>query len=220
MSNLSYDGQPILFTNYLNLKDLDLFLKAIPKISQFTSKFAKPRMKAYEVQMFFKIMFFTALRVTENINLQKRDFDLKHQILTVRNPKTKKGKTQFTSIPPPLHHDLEIFLARYSDDEQIFRITRGTARQYAKAAGEKADLDVYEVLEEKKIEGVYNHMMRKSYAKFLEDNGAPLSYIMIKGRWKSKTMVDVYTQRTAVDLINWENKLFSKLPDTVSNIFQ
>lgn len=191
---------------------LDKFIEAIPKIHSFTSKTKRPAMKASHFQLFFKILYYCALRVSEGIKLTKADFDIKHRIIRIRNPKTAKGKIQKTTIAPPILDELQSFLGWHKDDDQFFKMHRTTAQYYAKQAGIVAGLNIFDELEKRSIDGMYTHIFRKSYAKFMENRGAKPSLIMLKGRWKPMAVYQTYTKPSIMELLQWEEKVFSQLP--------
>jgi len=194
--------------NYISPSGLVLFLDAIPKLSCYYGNFQKPPLAAFQLQLLFKLCYYCALRISEALNLEKRDFDLEHKTLRIRNAKTGKGKTQKTSIAPPIIKDLKSYFSLHSVD-QLFKCSRQTAWKYAKEAGEIAGLKIYDELEERSIAGVYTHIFRKSYAKFMENEGANPSLIMIKGRWKPSAMYQTYTKPSIMTLIAWEDKIFN-----------
>jgi len=200
-----------LYDNYLDFERLDLFLDAIPKLKTYRFRQGiPPKMRPRELQMYFKIMFYCCLRSIEGAKLIKSDFDLDHRILILRSPKTNKKGFQKTTLPPPLLEDLEFFLDYKKDNEILFPIAHSTIWNYCKQAGEIANLKIFEELENRSIEGMFSHIFRKSYAKFMEDAGAGPSLIMLKGRWKPHQMYQFYTRPSLVSLIKWEMKIFSK----------
>jgi len=170
-----------IYENFLDLERLEKFLAALPKLKTYrTRQGIPPKIKPRDLQLFFKIMFYCALRSKEAMNLQKRDFDLEHRILRIRSPKTNKKGFQKTTLPPPLLDDLEFFLDYKTDNEKLFHITKSTLWNYCKEAGEIANLIIFEELEIRSIEGMFSHIFRKSYAKLMEDRGANPSLIMLR----------------------------------------
>jgi len=197
--------------NYLDLERLEKFSQAIPKLDCYTKGFQRPALRSSELILFYKILFYCALRVSEGLRLTKEDFNLQSRVLYIKNAKTGKGKTQKTTIAPPLLEDLKWFLNSRKDGEILFPMCRDTALRYAKEAGYKAELNIIDELEQKTIHGIYTHIFRKSYAKFMENKGANPSYIMIKGRWKPSAMYQVYTKPSIMALVEWEDKIFENL---------
>jgi len=91
-----------------------------------------------------EIQYCSGLRIGEVIKLIKADFDLNHRILTIRNPKTAKGKIQKTTILPYQINSLEKFLDQYSDNDLLFPTTRMTMWKYYRNAGRLAGLNIFE----------------------------------------------------------------------------
>ncbi len=162
------------------------------------------------MQLFFKILYYCALRVSEVINLEKDDINLERNILRVRRAKT--GKNQKTSIPKPLVYALEELLKLCPN--KLFDITRQTVWTYGKKAGKLAGLNIFEDQEKREIEGVWTHLFRKSYAKMMYEAGASVVLIDVKLRHshKSPSMADstfTYIKPDINALIEWENKHFA-----------
>jgi len=210
-----------LLPDHLSPKDFERFLVTIPKFRIYVKAHQHPPMRSSQLQMFFKIMYFCALRVSEVINLKKSDFDLTNRIVHLRDSKTGKGKVQSTSIPPPLLPDLTKFLSWFrEDDEKLFYISRKSIHQYCMEIADTAGIRIFEELEGgKEMHHVYPHIFRKSYIKFLDDNGTSDSLLIRKGRWTSKFMFQRYTKKSITALVLWEEKLFKEKLSTVSNLF-
>jgi len=213
----------IQFANSLNLETLQKFLNEMPNLTAFEKGPGRsPTINPQELQMMYKIQFFCALRIGEARKLTKDNFDLNHRILYLVNPKTKKGGVQKTTIPPPLIADLMYFLdlkKRFPKDLPLFRIGQTAAWTYCKQGGELANLNIFEELENRSIEGMFTHIFRKSYAKFMEENGATPSLIMLKGRWKPRAVYQFYTKPSLMNLLNWESKIFPNSLESYRTIF-
>lgn len=118
-------------------------------------------------------------------------------------------KDQFTTV---LARDIPT-LAKYtenlSDCDKVFpRISRMTAWQYAKNAGIMAGLPIFEQQEERKVDGVWTHLFRKSRAKIMEDLGAKESLISRKLRHSAKNVTQVYTKVDLNAVLEWERKIY------------
>jgi len=77
-------------TNYLNPKVFyGTFLKWLPRLEPFTSGVGRPAsMDADHFVMAARIQYGSALRISEDLRLVRKDFDLNHRILTLHNTKT------------------------------------------------------------------------------------------------------------------------------------
>lgn len=159
------------------------------------------------------IEYCEALRVTEMLNLIKSDFDLNHRILTVRNPKTAKGKVQKTTIPPFQINSLEKFLDQYSDNDRLFPTTRMTVWKYYRNAGRLAGLNIFESQDQRDINNVWTHMLRKSWSKLMENLGAKESLIARKLRHSPRSVTQRYTKVDINALLDWEEKHMSTILD-------
>lgn len=77
-------------TNYLNPKLFyGTFLKWLVKLEPFTSGVGRP--PAMDADHFYyaaRIQYGSALRISEDLGLTRKDFDLNHRILTLRHTKT------------------------------------------------------------------------------------------------------------------------------------
>jgi len=219
--------------NYLTVADFDKFIEAL-----YNLNFNRAPMTAKGFEMLYSCAFFCALRISEALNLRTEDFNLNRNILTLPITKTgfkhcscskwKKNKLlevdtncnecqgrgkvrvpQKTTIPPPFIEPLREFLI--PQHSKIFVCSRQTAWRYAKLIGHLANLDIFDIIGKgKEIEGIYTHLFRKSYAKFMEEKGASPSLINLKGRWKPKEQYLTYTKPSLISLINWEAKAWSK----------
>ncbi len=162
------------------------------------------------MQLFFKILYYCALRVSEVINLEKDDINLERRILKVRRAKT--GNNQKTSIPQPLMKAFDAELSSCPD--KLFDISRQTVWSYGKRAGNLANLEIFEDQDKREIEGVWTHLFRKSYAKMMYNAGASVVLIDVKLRHshKSPSMADstfTYIKPDINALIEWEDKHFN-----------
>jgi len=215
----------IQFANSVSLETLNSFLNVLPNLNAFEPHHpgSTPKIKPKELQMMYKIQFFCALRIGEARKLIIEDFDLKHRIIYIRDPKTKKGGVQKTTIPPPLIADLEglfDYVGRRSINSlPLFQIGGTAAWKYCKEGGELANLNIFEELENRSIEGMFTHIFRKSYAKFMEEAGATPSLIMLKGRWKPSAVYQFYTKPSLMTLLNWESKIFPNSLESYRTIF-
>ncbi len=189
--------------NYLTVADFDKFIEAL-----YNLNFNRAPMSAKSFEILYSCAFFCCLRISEALNLREDDFNFDRKIVTIRQGKT--GKNQKTSIAPPFIEPLRRF-ADTKIGRALFSCSRQTAWRYSKDIGKAAGLNVFDIVGKgKEIEGVYTHLFRKSYAKFMEEKGASPSLINLKGRWKPKDQYQTYTKPSLISLINWEAKAWSK----------
>jgi len=198
-----------LQTNYLDPESFDKFIEVIPKMNNYVYNF-RYALNPQMMQLFFKILYYCALRVSEVIQLTREDINLERRILRVRRAKT--GKNQKTSIPIPLREAL-LKAFEVCPTDKLFDITRQTVWTYGKKAGKMAGLDIFEDQDKREIEGVWTHLFRKSYAKMMYNAGANVVLIDVKLRHshKSPSMADstfTYIKPDINALIQWETEHF------------
>jgi len=178
-------------------------IDAIPLVTEYN----KSKLHAYQadmvptaavLQIFFKIQYCHALRVSEALNLKYSDFNFDRNILTLHDTKTGKGKKQFTSIPPD-------FKERFATDieRKIFSYNRQLIWSYVKKACKMAKLELGEQQDERYIEGGWTHLIRKSRAKMMIEKGASEVLVKVKLRHKFTT-TERYTRPDINALIKWE----------------
>jgi len=119
-------------TNYFNPKDFEEFLWGLTMLEPFTGDSGRPPMSAQRFVNLFKLMRECNLKVSDAINLRKRDFDLKHKTIMIRYPNS--DKVQKTITLPKDDIWIQKFLLYYNNKDKIFSTTAKTVRQYAKDA--------------------------------------------------------------------------------------
>lgn len=187
------------------------FLDWIVRLQPFHSKTGKPPITANQFYWGARIQLGCGLRVSEMTSLIKEDFDLDHKVLTIRNPKTAKGKNQFTTIMPYDISRLERFLNKFSDCDGLFPTTRSTIWKYYKNTGIIAGMNIFTVKEEQVINGIWTHLMRESCSKIYEEAGAKQSITARKLRHKPATMTDRYTKADLNAVLDFDDKHFQEL---------
>lgn len=211
--------------NYLSPEKFAKFLDVMPRLPVYHMDLQKPPITPRELQMLAKIQYGCGLRITEALSLESNDFDMDNQILTLNHTKTgfkicskckakdpncikcngkgKIRKPQFTSIPSWLITDLKNFLKNRSGI--LFSASRVTIWDYYKSAGYMANLDIFEQQTEREIRGVWTHLLRKSYSKWMQNQGASRELRMVKLRHTNRDAQDTYDRPDIHTLINWEN---------------
>lgn len=218
--------------NYLDQEDFAKFLDSFDGISQNNYK-AKPEL----LKICASIEYYCALRISEVLTLKRDDFDLRNRILTLQNTKTgfrkckcskwekrvlissdtkcskckglgKYRVKQYTTIPKPLIIILSDFLKSLRYNKNLFSFSRISAWKYYKIAGKNANLEIREQQFERSIEGVWTHLLRKSYLKWMRKNGASIELCEVKARHSEKRSIDHYIRPDIQALKIWEAKQF------------
>jgi integrase len=216
------DYQQLQTTNYLSpFLFYNKFLFWLIRLQPFINETGRPPMNADSFVRAFRIQYGCGLRISEVLNLKKKDIDLNHRLLTIAKPKTghrKKFrtdgtiidniKTQRTTILPYDIDMLEKQLDQVSDNDKIFNANRHVMWQYAKDAGNLAGLPIGEIQDEKTIDGIWTHLMRKSCSKRMRDMGASRELAMVKLRHVNKDAHDAYDRKDINALLEWESQNF------------
>jgi integrase len=192
-------------TNYLDPETFyNKFLFWLQRLDPFVNSIKKPPMSAMQFVWAAELQYGCGLRVSEMLNLEKKDFDLKHRILIIRNPKTAKGKIQKTTILPYHIRGLEIFLELFKDGDKIFPTSRQTIWKYYKNAGAVAGLNIFESQNERDIANIWTHLLRKSCSKRMQALGASRELRMRKLRHSFRDAHDAYDVVDLNTLLDWE----------------
>lgn len=184
------------------------FLDWLVRLQPFHSKTGKPPMTANQFYWQARLSLECGLRVSESLNLVKKDFDLDHKILTINNPKTAKGSKQFTTILPCSIKRLERFLSKFSDDERPFPTTRSCIWNYYKNTSTIAGMDIFTIRESQTIVGMWTHCMRNSCSRMYEQAGASEALINKKLRWNPSSMQQRYNRVEITDVLKFDEQHF------------
>jgi integrase len=224
--------------NYLNPEDFDKFLGSFDGMNNYKAKPELLRLAAQiEYYCALRISEVLTLR-KEDFDLNHRILTLQHtktghkrckcstwdytdshskvktKLISVdESCKKCKGTAkirikQYTSIPKPLIGILSIHLQTIKGDKPLFQFGRITAWKYYKQAGVKANLEIRELQKERSIEGVWTHLLRKSYLKFMRNNGASVELCEVKARHIERHSIDHYLRPDIESLKIWEAKIF------------
>ena len=202
-------NQQLIFdqTNYLDeYKFYNKFLFWVPRLDAFHSETGRPPMDANQFVTAYSIDYECGLRISELLDLERRDFNLNLRLLTIRDAKT--GENQKTTILPYRIDLLEQFFANYSKGEKLFSVSRMTMWRYAKFAGLLAGLNIFEIQKQKTIEGLWTHAFRKACSKRMRDYDADRELRMLKLRHAFKDAHDAYDNYDLNALLQWEEKTF------------
>ena len=215
--------------NYLNPEQIESFINILPQVISTRKQF-----KAIDIQMMVRIQYSCALRISEVLTLTPNDFDLINLILTLNNTKTgfkkckcskfknrklisfdpkcskckglgKIRKPQFTTIWNKDKDAIRSYLKDKPTHKPLFQITRLTAWRYYKKAGILLGLHIREQQEERAIEGIWTHLLRKCNAKLMERKGANETLIKLKLR-HTFTVTERYTKPDIQYLKRWESE--------------
>lgn len=83
-------------------------------------------------KMLFYLLWVSGLRITEALELRKKDIDLTNYTLEALWQKSRKYKYRIVPIHPQLRNMLEIYCATLKTDERLFPISRVRAWQLAR----------------------------------------------------------------------------------------
>ncbi|HSA76912.1 MAG TPA: site-specific integrase [Nitrosarchaeum sp.] len=194
-------------TNYLSPNVFyNKFLFWLVRLQPFVNQTGNPPMKADEFVRLFRLLYGSGLRVSEALNLKKKDLDLNHRLLTISKAKT--GYNQRTTILPYDIPILEKQTENLSKDDYLFKANRHIVWQYGKDAGNLAGLNIGEIQGKKTIDGVWNHLMRKSCSKRMRDLGASRELAMVKLRHVNVGSHDTYDRPDLNAVLIFEDKHF------------
>lgn len=199
--------QQLQTTNYLTPEVFyNKFLFWLIRLQPFILETGRPPMKADGFVRLFRLLYGSGLRVSEALNLKKQDIDLNHRLLTITKAKT--GYNQRTTILPYDIPMMEKQLEPLSKTDFVFNADRHIVWQYAKNAGNLAGLNIGEIQTRKTIDGVWNHLMRKSCSKRMRELGASRELAMVKLRHVNIGSHDTYDRPDLNALLNWELQMF------------
>lgn len=222
MSELQYR-----LTNYLSPELFyNKFLFWLVRLQPFVNKGVRSSMSADSFVTAFRVQYGCGLRISETLNLKKRDLDLNHRLVTISKPKTGHRVTfksngsfvdnitpQRTTILPYDINMLEKYMSGLSKDDKLFTANRHIMWQYAKDAGNLAGLRIGEIQNIKTIDGVWTHLMRKSCSKRMRDLGATRELSMVKLRHVNHDAHDTYDRPDLNTLLEWEHQNLSSVRD-------
>ena len=132
------------------------------------------------------------------------NFIILSEDINVRKPVLITVDSEFKSTPPGIDpvDDLDL------QDGKLFNCTRQTVWKYGKEAGIIAGLNIAEEQKEKSIKGIWTHIFRKSYSKFMQSKGATRGLRMCKLRHTFKDAHDAYDAADINALRIWEKNAF------------
>ena len=215
--------------NYLTPNEIEHLIQTLKEITCNSYK-----VKPIDIEACARIQYGCGLRISEVLSLTPEDFDLDNLTLTLNHTKTgfkkcrcakyenrklvsidsdckkckglgKIRKPQFTTI---LASDVSFFreyLKTKRKNTRMFDFGRLSVWNYYKKAGNLAGLHVREQQDEKTIEGIWTHLLRKCRAKLMTKLGASEVLIKLKLR-HNFTTTERYTKPDLQYLKMWEQE--------------
>lgn len=151
-------------------------------------------------QLIIKLLYGCGLRVSEIVNLKKKDINFEEELIKINLAKGRKDR--FVKIPSSLKEKLESY-CKISDSEILFpsnrkaRLNKKTILKIVKNAAKKARIK----------KRVYPHLLRHSFATHLLEQGTDLKIIQkLLGHSDIKT-TQIYTQISQASIKNIKSPL-------------
>lgn len=83
--------------------------------------------KNYKHKLFVKFLWMSGVRVTQAINVRKKDIDFDNYVMRIRWLKSRKWNEQIIPIHPQLKDMLEFYVAPMNMEDYLFPFTRQRA---------------------------------------------------------------------------------------------
>jgi integrase len=145
--------------NYISVETFDRIIETVPqlKIRKWLDE---------DVQMLFKILYYSALRPVEGIMLSKEDFDTKNRHIYLGKTKTKKSGDKAV-IPMIFVDELESYLKTKGDGRLLPDLKYDTMYLWMKRLGIMANVPAWIIPQSKSGEKTVGHGFRKSIGKHM-----------------------------------------------------
>jgi integrase len=130
-------------SNYLSDNDFEAFLWGLERIEPFHDPIEKQSMSANRFVNLFKLMRECNLKISEALDLRKKDFDFEHKIITIRRPNS--DKVSKTIVFPKDEHMITRLLNAIDDDERkLFPTNSDTVYHFAIDAGRLGGIEYFQ----------------------------------------------------------------------------
>lgn len=186
----------------IKLKDIPLMKKekTLPKtISKEKIKIIINNCDNIKHRLVIKFLYSSGLRLSELINLKRKDIDFDNNLIFIRLGKGSKDRV--TLLSPNLKDDL---LKYYSFSEfKTEYIFEGRKGKYSKKSVQK----ILERLGKKIGTKIHPHMLRHSFATHLLEQGTDIRYIQKLLGHSSSSTTEIYTHVANKDLKNIKSPL-------------
>ena len=151
-------------------------------------------------KLILKLLYGCGLRVSEVVNLYKRDLDFNDKLIHVKLSKGKKDR--FVKIPEKLYEELKNYCA-LNQEEMVFpsnrggKLTTATIQAIVEKAAKKAGI----------TKEVYPHLLRHCFATHMLENGVNIRILQeLLGHADVKT-TEIYTHVMARDIRQLQSPL-------------
>lgn len=126
--------------------------------------------------------------------------------------KGKWKKPQTTTITPRIMAKLYEYCTILKDEDYLFPISRQSLWVWAKEAGNRANIRIFQKKEERIIKGLFVHFFRALCSKRMKADASNDQYrdelVHCKLRWSYDNMADRYTKIDINYLLNWEERTY------------
>ena len=78
----------------------------------------------YQHKMLIQFLRMSGCRITEALNIRKKDLDFKNYIMSIRWLKSRKYNTRNIPLHPNLKNMLEVYVATMKEEDKVFPISR------------------------------------------------------------------------------------------------
>lgn len=186
----------------LKLEEIPLMKKEnkLPKvISKQKIKLMIDSCSNLKHKLIIKFLYSSGLRLSELLNLKRKDIDFDNNLIFIRNGKGSKDRV--TLLSPNLKDDL---LKYYSINEfKTDYIFEGRKGKYSQKSVQK----ILERLSKKIGIKIHPHMLRHSFATHLLEQGTDLRHIQKLLGHSSSATTEIYTHVANKDLKNIKSPL-------------
>lgn len=155
------------------------------------------------INAFFSLLFYTGMRISENIALEWKDFDFENNTIDVnkqfyryRVTPTKNYETRIIEMPEPLKEILLRYKASIQNTDYLVFLSAEEKHISVNNMRERHFRKIIEEVEERldiDLSDVTPHCLRHTHATYLLSNGIPLIYVSKRlGHKDCKTTLNIY----------------------------